>query len=164
MKIIFNILSILCLSLTAFSQESYTGKKGVRVFPGHLHVAISVDSTVIHYQLFNHWYNESYAQERDIVIPFSELQKYESQNDTLTIIVLNDKVKLIDKRYKLNRKVKHQKLCVSIDTMRKISYANSVADKHKSIRHFDLFEQDDLKLTEQEFKKVVDKNIEEKRK
>lgn len=161
MKIIFSIILTLCFGLTGFSQESYTARKGSRFFPGHLHIVINVDSTEIHYQLFNHWYSLSYAQYRDIKIPFNELEKYGEQNDTLTIIVLDNKVKLIDKRNKLDRKIKHQKLCASVENMRKISYANSIAEKHEDMRHFDLYEHDDLKLTEEEFKKLVDKNLDE---
>ncbi len=124
-------------------------------------MVISVDSSEIHYQLFNHWYSLSYAQHRDIKIPSSELEKYGEQNDTLTITVLDNKVKLIDKKNKLDRKIKHQKLCASVETMRKISYANSIAEKHEDMMHFHLYEHDDLKLTEEEFIKLIDKNLEE---
>jgi len=124
-------------------------------------MVISVDSSEIQYQLFNHWYSLSYAQLRDIKIPSSELEKYGEHNDTLTIIVLDNKVKLIDKKNKLDRKIKHQRLCVSAETMRKISYANSIAEKHEEMMHFHLYKYDDLELTEEEFKKLVDKNVEE---
>ena len=126
-------------------------------------MVISVDSNNIHYQLFNHWYSLSYAQDRDIIIPISELNKFNNENDTLTIIILNNKIKLTDKRNKLDRKVKHQKLCASKETMRKISYAYSIVEKHEDedIMHFHLYEYGDLKLKEEEFKKLVDKNLEE---
>lgn len=161
MKIIFSIILTLCFSLTSFSQETYTARKGSRFFPGHLHMVISVDSTEIHYQLFNHWYSLSYAQYRDIKIPINELDNYGEKNDTLNIIMLDNKIKLVDKRNKLDRKIKHQRLCASVETMRKISYANSVAEKYEDMMHFHLYEHDDLKLTEEEFKKLVDKNLEE---
>ena len=161
MKIIFSIILTLCFSLTSFSQETYTARKGSRFFPGHLHMVMKVDSTEIHYQLFNHWYSLSYAQYRDIKIPISELAKYGEQNDTLTIIILDNKIKLIDKKNKLNKKVKHQKVCASVETMRKISYANSIAEKQEVMMHFHLYEREDLGLTEEKFKKLVDKNLEE---
>lgn len=161
MKIIFSIIFTLCLCKTGFSQESYTARKGSRFFPGHLHVIINVDSTEIHYQLFNHWYSLSYAQYRDINIPFSELEKYGEQNDTLTIIILDNKVKLIDKRNNFDRKIKHQKLCASVETMRNISYANSIAENYEDMKHFHLYESEDLELSEEEFKKLVDKNLKE---
>ena len=122
---------------------------------------MKVDSTEIHYQLFNHWYSLSYAQYRDIKIPINELDNYGENNDTLNIIMLDNKIKLVDKRNKLDRKIKHQRLCASVETMRKISYANSVAEKYEDMIHFHLYEHDDLKLTEEEFKKLVDKNLEE---
>lgn len=124
-------------------------------------MVISVDSTEIHYQLFNHWYSLSYAQNRDIKIPINELDNYGEQNDTLTIIMLDNKIKLVDKRNKLDRKIKHQKLCASVETMRKISYANSIAEKHEAMMHFHLYDHDDLKLTEEEFIKLINKNLEE---
>lgn len=160
-SLIGSIILTICFSLTSFSQEIYTVRKGSRFFPGHLHIVISLDSSEIHYQLFNHWYSLSYAQHRDIKIPFSELEKYGEQNDTLTIILLENKVKLIDKKNKLDSKIKHQKLCASLENMRKISYANSIAEKYEDMMHFHLYEFDDLKLTEEEFKKLVDKNVEE---
>ncbi len=162
MRIIFSIILTLCFILTSFSQETYTARKGSRLFPGHLHMVISVDSIEIHYQLFNHWYHLSYAQYRDIKIPKSELDKYGDQNDTLTIIILDNKIKLVDKRNKIDRRIKHQKLCATVETMRKISYANSIAEKHEDLMHFHLYESDDLDLTEEKFKKLVDKNLEEK--
>ena len=151
----------LCFGLTCFSQETFTERKGSKFFPGHLHLVMDVGSNEIHYQLFNHWYSWSYAQLRDIIIPISELDLYGEQNDTLTIIILDNKVKLIDKRNKLDRKIKHQKLCASVETMRKISYANSIAEKHEDMMHFHLYEREDLELTEKEFIKLVDKNLEE---
>lgn len=121
MKIILSTLVSFCFSLAGFSQETYTARKGLRIFPGHLHIALKVDSNKVHYQLFNHWYNLSYAQYRDIKIPISELPQYGEQNDTLRIIILADKVKLVDKRNQLDLKIKHTKLCSTVETMRKIS-------------------------------------------
>lgn len=162
MKFIFGILLCIYFGLTGYSQETYTAIKGSRFFPGHLHVVITMDSSIIHYQLFNHWYCLSYAQYRDIRIPINELDKFNNENDTLTIIVLDDKVKLIDKRNNLDRKIRHQRLCASVETMRKISYANKLAERHENMMHFHLYDRDDLKLTEEEFKKLVEKNLEEK--
>lgn len=161
MKIISSIILTLCFSLTGFSQETYTARKGSRLFPGHLHIVMDVDSNEIHYQLFNHWYTWSYAQLRDIKIPISELDKYGESNDTLTIIVLDNKVRLIDNKNRLNRKIKHQKLCASVETMRKISYANSIAEKYDDMMHYHLYEHENLELTEEEFKKLVNHNLEE---
>lgn len=160
MKIIFSIILTFCFCFISFSQETYTASKGPRFFPGHLHIVISVDSAEIHYQLFNHWYTRSYAQYRDLKIPINELDSYDEKNDTLTILILHNKIKLVDKRNKINKKVKHQKLCASVDTMRKISYANSVAEKHEDMMHFHLYDHDDLKLKEDEFIKCINKNAE----
>ena len=160
-KIILSIILTLCFGVTSFSQETYTARKGSRFFPGHLHIVITTDSAEIQYQLFNHWYSLSYAQYRDIKIPINELDSFGEKNDTLTILILDNKIKLVDKRNKLDRKVKHQKGCASTATMRKISYANNLAEKREDTRHFRLYDYDDLKLSEEEFKKLIDKNIEE---
>ncbi|MEQ8239519.1 MAG: hypothetical protein RIA69_09925 [Cyclobacteriaceae bacterium] len=164
MKLIASILLMLCFGFTSFSQEMFTARKGLRFFPGHLHTVISLDSSEIHYQLFNHWYNLSYAQLRDITIPINALGNYGVQNDTLSFIIQNRKMKLIDKRNKLNQKVKHQKRCASTEIMRKISYAHSMAERHEDMMHFHLYEQDDLKQSEEMFKKLVNKNFEEETK
>lgn len=161
MKIIFSSILTLCFGLTGISQDTFTERKGTRFFPGHLHIVISVDSNEVHYQLFNHWYNLAYAQLRDLKIPIGDLAKYDEQNDTLTIIQLDNKIKLLDKRNKLDRKIKHQPLCTSVATMRKIAYANSIAEKHEDMMHFHLYEHEDLELNEEEFKTRVNKNVEE---
>ncbi|MDG1148638.1 MAG: hypothetical protein P8N52_10070 [Crocinitomicaceae bacterium] len=159
MKIIFTIILTLSFGLASYTQETFTTRKGSKFFPGHLHMVINVDSTGIHYQLFNHWYSLSYAQYRDVKIPISELENYGEQNDTLRIIVADNKIKLVDKRNKLNRKVKHQSLCASVETMRKISYANSIAEKHENMRHFHLYEREDLTMAEEDFRTLVDQNL-----
>ena len=82
---------------------------------------MKVDITEIQYQLFNHWYSWSYAQDSDIKIPFSELAKFGEQNDTLTINVLDNKIELIDKRNKIVQIIRHKKICASVETMRLFS-------------------------------------------
>ncbi len=161
MKFIFSIVLSFCCGLMSFSQETYTARKGLRFFPGHLHAVITVDSSIIHYQLFNHWYSWSYMQYRDIKIPFNELDNFSNLNDTLRIILLDNKIKLVDKRNHINRKVKHAELCASVVTMRKISYATELAQGYENMMHFHLYLRDDLKLSEVDFKKRVDKKLEE---
>ena len=39
--------------------------------------------------------------------------------------------------------------------MRKISFAHKLSSGHKDIRHFELYEREDLNLDEEEFKKKV---------
>ncbi|MFK8045938.1 MAG: hypothetical protein AB8B72_10620 [Crocinitomicaceae bacterium] len=162
MKLICSVLVSLFFALNSFSQETYTARKGSKFFPGHLHVVITVDSNSIHYQLYNHWYSSSYALNRELTIPIKELDKFNEGNDSLAITVYDDKIKLIDKHYRINRKIKHQKLCTSLSKMRKISFAHELAEKHEGIGHFDLYENNDLKLSEEEFKTLVKSNLEEK--
>ena len=123
-------------------------------------MVINVDSTELQYQVFNHWYAHSYAQDRDVNIPINELNQYGVQNDTLTIILLKNKVKLIDKKCNLKQTVKHQKICTSVDSMRKISYAVSIAQLYEDIQHFQLYDRTDLGLSEEEFKLLVNQNLE----
>lgn len=161
MKTIFIILLSFQLGTMCFSQESYSSNIGAKLFPGHLHVVIDVDSTEIHYQLFNHWYSLSYAQTRDVRIPLSEIDKYGEQNDTLTILLFKNKVKLIDKQNDLKQTVKHQKPCTSVATMRKISYAVAIASQYDRMNHFHLYERSELDLSEDEFKQRVNQNLEQ---
>lgn len=161
MKTISIIILTLSVGFTCSSQVVFTGKKGPRFMPGHRHIVISVDGDEIHYQLFNHWYAISYAQHRDISISMSEIEKYGKQNDTMSIILKDNKIKLTDKRYKLKKTIKHQKLCESVENMRKISYAHLIASKYDEIKHFHLYELEDLDLSEEEFIRIVDVNLEE---
>lgn len=45
--------------------------------------------------------------------------------------------------------------------MREISYANSIAEKHKDMKHFHLYKREDLELSEEDFKNLVDANLAE---
>ncbi|MFN2430474.1 MAG: hypothetical protein ABR574_10690, partial [Cryomorphaceae bacterium] len=145
-------------------QETYTSRKGPKFFPSHLDIAITVDSNQIRYELFDHWYSWSYAELRQITIPLDSLEMLNNQNDSITIELLNNKIKLIDKRYRLKRKIKHRNLCASPETIRKISFAYEVSSKQEDLRHFELYEREDLELNEKEFKELVMKNLKEKRK
>ena len=49
-------------------------------------------------------------------------------------------------------------MCASLENMRKISYAYESAQKHK-LRHFELYNPEDLKLKEEEFYKKVNENL-----
>lgn len=158
MKVIILYISLLLISLSSFSQEVYTAKKGSRLFPGHAHVIITVDTANIHYELFNHWYVWSYAQYRDITVSRNDLEAFNTNNDTLNLTITSNKVKLVDKKYRLKKKVKHQKLCASIPNMRKISYAVKITNDI-DVRHFQLYEDNDLSLPEEEFKQLVDSNL-----
>ena len=161
MKLIY-FLIVTCLVIPCTGQDMYSGIKGPRLFPGHMHVIISVDSNVVHYQLFNHWYTRSYAQYRDIVIPIDDLDNFNSENDTLAIVLHDNKIKLKDERNGLNMNIKHKKLCSqNPDQMRKISYAYSLSEKHEDIRHFDLYEEEDLESTEADFKERVNQTLEQ---
>jgi hypothetical protein len=161
MKIAFLIMLVSYFSLTSYAQDIYSARKGLRLLPGHLHAVITVDSSTIHYQLFNHWYTDSYAQYRDLQVPITELGKFSIQNDTLCIIIRDKTVKLVDKRYDIETNVKHQKLCASVETMRKISYAYAIAEKHNQVKHYDLYLAEDLELPEAAFKRIADKNLAE---
>jgi hypothetical protein len=155
------ILLSLFYGLNGYAQETYTGTKGSKLFPGHLHAFITVDSSSVKYELFNHWYNASYAQYREMSIPINQLGELRIEKDSLVITIHNGKVKLNDKKYKIKKTIKHQKSCAALTTMRKISYANTLAEKVEDLRHFDLYEQTDLKLSETEFKALVRHNLDE---
>lgn len=162
MKYLYLIILITLLGVDCLSQETYTGKKGSRLFPGHLHIVIEVDSSTVKYELFNHWYSWSYVQYRQLTIPLDRLDDFNSNNDSLQIKILDNKVKLIDKRYKLNRKIKHQKICALPSTMRKISYACELTKEHPELRHFELYEREELSLPENEFKRLIKERLAEK--
>jgi len=161
MKNIILIYLLLLVSASSFSQETFTSRKGTKFFPGHQDMAITVTDSTVRYELFNHWYVMSYAELRQLTISKDSLDFYGNSNDTLQIKLTDKYVKLIDKRYKLTRKVKRTRLCVSPETMRKISFAYSQSLKYDNIGPHGLYEDHDLDLSEEKFKKVVIKNLNE---
>lgn len=152
------------LQLYGFSQETFTSRKGSKFFPGHLEVVITVDSKNVRYELFNHWYSLSYAELRQITIPLDSLNEFNQKNDSLKIEIRKGRVKLVDKKYRLSRKIYHRNLCASASTMRKISFAYKISSQQKNIRHFELYDREDLKLEEEEFRKKVFGKLKEKTK
>ncbi|MFD1552570.1 hypothetical protein DNU06_15630 [Putridiphycobacter roseus] len=161
MKSILIILGLTLFIFNAEAQAVYTAKKGPRFMPGHYHVVIHVDSEMVRYELFNHWYNQAYAQYRDLTIPMDSLAAFNAKNDSLQIVLQPDQVKLVDRRYKLKKRVKQTALCSEAPEMRKISYANTIANKSDDIKIYNLYNYEDLKLPLGEFKTLVDKNYTE---
>jgi hypothetical protein len=90
-----------------------------------------------------------------MTIQLDSLKEFNHKNDSIKIELRKGKVTLTDKKYRLSRKVKHRNLCASAPTMRKISFAYKLSSGQKDMRHFELYEHDDLKLDEEEFKKKV---------
>jgi hypothetical protein len=164
MKIKLTIIFLTLIQLSSYSQDTFTSRKGSKFFPGHLDVVITVDNKNVRYELFNHWYSLSYAELRQITIPLDSLNEFNQKNDSIKIELYKGKVKLTDKKYKLSRKIKHRNLCASPSTMRKISFAYKLSSEHKDIRHFELYEREDLNLDEEVFKKKVMEKLIEKTK
>jgi hypothetical protein len=163
MRIVLTIILLMFLQLCSFSQETFTSRKGSKFFPGHLDILINLDSKSVRYELFNHWYTSSYAELRQITIPLDSLNEFNKQNDTIKIEIHNGEVKLVDKKYGLTRKVKHKNLCAPASTMRNISFAYKLSSQEKNMRHFELYEREDLKLDEETFKKKVIGNLAKKK-
>jgi len=127
-----------------------------------LDIVITVDNNNLRYELFNHWYSWSYAEYRQITVPLDSLETFNQQNDSIQIQLLGNKVKVADKRYRLNRKFKQLNLCASAETMRKISFAYQLSSEHNNIRHFELYKREDLKLPKEEFERKVTEKLKEK--
>lgn len=159
MKNILLISLLLLISTSLFSQKTFTSRKGTKFFPGHQDIAITVTDSTVRYELFNHWYVMSYAELRQITIPKDSLDFYGNSNDSLQLKLSDKYVKLIDKRYKLNRKIKRTRLCVSPEMMRKISFAYSQSMKYDYVRHYELYEDENLDLCEEDFRKIVVTNL-----
>ncbi|HEY1045376.1 MAG TPA: hypothetical protein VGF79_02985 [Bacteroidia bacterium] len=164
MKIILTLTFLIVLQISSYSEEIFTSRKGSKFFPGHLEIVITVDSNNVRYELFNHWSSLSYAELRQITIPIDSLKEFNLKNDSIQIVILNGKVKLIDKKYQLSEKIKHKKLCASAPTMRKISFAYKLSSEHSNIKHYELYDNEDLKLDEEAFKKKVLERLKEKTK
>ena len=157
-------LVCLCCAISCHSQRTFTAKKGIRWLPTHYHAVVSIDNDTVHYQLFNHWYSHSYAQYRDVIFPLNELPSIHQKYDSLSLTISADKVKVNDAKYKFKKRVRHQKLCASISTMRKVSFADSLAHGEEGMMHFHLYEDSVLKLPEDEFRRIVLTNFKELKK
>ena len=163
MKIRLVVLVLTFLQLSSYAQESFTGRKGTKFFPGHFDVVLTVENDTLQYELFNHWYSSSYATLRDLSITLHQLDQFNQNNDSIKITMQRGKIKLIDKKYRLSKKIKHSKLCAPATTMRKIVFAYTLSEQ-ANIRHFELYNQEDLQLNEEEFNQKVLDNLKEKTK
>ena len=159
MKQILITIFLLAFQIITYGQDIYTSRQGSKFFPGHLDIVISIDSNNLRYELFNHWYYRSYTELRQMTIPLDNLEKYNLSNDSISIKILDKKIHLTDKRYNLNRKIRHRTLCISPTNMRKISFAYNVSSGYKNISHYELYKRDDLNLNEDDFKKKVIENL-----
>jgi len=163
MKYFLITICLITFNLLGFGQENYTSRKGSKFFPGHLEISITIDKNELRYELFNHWYTGSYAELRQITINLDSLEKFNLSNDTIAITIFQNKVHLTDKKFRTNKNIKHRKLCTSVENMRKISYAYKVSSGYENIRHYDLYKSEDLNLSEDEFKKKVIENLNDKK-
>jgi hypothetical protein len=146
MKYTIIFICLISLNLIGFGQENYTSRIGSKFFPGHLDIVITIDTNVLRYELFNHWYTGSYAELRQISIKNDSLGEFDQSNDTISFKLHDNKIHLIDKRFGINKKIRHKKLCATPETMRKISYAYKVSSKNGKVRHYELYDLEDLKL------------------
>lgn len=158
MKKIILALLFLLFPLMMFGQKEYTSRKGSKFFPTHLDIVITESNDSLRYEIFNHWYSHSYAKLRDVKISIKEIDIFNSKNDSIKFKIKKNKIHLTDKKYRLNRNVKKKRLCASADYMRKISYAYEISQKYK-IRHFSIYDSNDLKLSEKEFRKKAEENL-----
>ena len=158
------IIVLITFQFVSNGQNIYTSRKGSKFFPGHLDIVVTVDKNYLRYELFNHWYAGSYAELRQISIPLDSLKKFNLSNDSIVINILDKKIQLTDKKFNIHKRIRHRKLCISPENMRNISYAYKVSTQYKDTRHYELFNWEDLKLTEEEFRKKVDDNLKAKKK
>lgn len=159
MKHYLIFICLISLNLSGYGQENYTSRVGPKFLPGHLDIVVSVDNNVLRYELFNHWYTGSYAEFRQISVNLDSLERFNQSNDTISFILMDNKIHLIDKHFGINKEIKHKKLCSAPEKMRKISYAHKVSSSHANINHYDLYKQDDLILSEEEFIRIVTDNM-----
>lgn len=162
MKQFWISIALIITQLVTSGQDIYTSRKGSKFFPGHLDIAITVESNHLRYELFNHWYFGSYAELRQQTIPLDILNKLDIKIDSVNINILDKRIQLIDKKFHINKKIRHRNLCTSNENMRKISYAYKVSSKYENVGHFELYKWEDLNLTEDDFKKMVNENLNKK--
>jgi hypothetical protein len=158
-KLLFLLFAIFLFNSFSFGQTVYTSRIGSKFFPGHNDIVITIENDSVRYELFNHWYTSSYAELRQMKISLDSLEFFNANNDTIQIKVYDNTIWLVDKKYRINKKIKHKKLCASPEKMRKISFAYKISSSYEDIRHYELYTDDDLNLSETEFEKKVIENI-----
>ncbi len=164
MSIRLAVVFLLLLQLSSHAsraQETFSARKGPKILPGHFDVVVTVDDKVVRYELYNHWYYRSYAELRQLTIALDTLDAFNRRQDSLKIELQQGKIKLVDKRYRLSKKMRHTALCASLPIMRKISFAQKFASK-EGLMHFDVYNYQDLELSEEEFERKVRENFKAK--
>ncbi|MNK23689.1 hypothetical protein D3C87_419870 [compost metagenome] len=156
--IIFLLLQGFYLTHVSAQDKIYTGRKGLKFFSGHIEIVVSVSADTLHYDLFDHWYSKSYSQLRDEKIALTDLTIFNLDSQGITITLKGNKVIVRDRQYKINQRLKDKNLCVPVQEMRKIFYAYRVA-KLNSLNNYDLYQNSDLKLSEDDFYRKVDLNL-----
>lgn len=156
-RLLFLLITIL-FNLFSYGQ-TYTSRFGSKFFPGHYDIVMTIENDSVRYELFNHWYCLSYEESRQMKISLDELDFFNTNNDTIQIEVCDNKIRLIDKKYGINKRIKHKKLCASPEKMRMISFAVKISMNSNVIRHYQLYTPADLNLPENEFKEKVKQNM-----
>lgn len=159
MKIKIITFFFLAVSYHIFAQQVFKSSRGLRFFPGHDDIYISLDSNYLRYELFNHWYSMSYYERRQMIIPISDLHTFNQDNDSLQILIRKNSITVKDKRYKLHKTVRQRNICASPENMRKISFAYALVKNEKDLRHFELYQWSDLSLSENDFQAKVLENF-----
>ena len=140
-------------------SQTYTSRIGLKFFPCHWDIAITINNDTLRYELFNHWYCRSYAELRQITVPINEIEKYTLSKDSIQFVIKKESIYLIDKKYGIKKRIKNKKLCISTEKMRKISYAHKIAIEN-GLMHYNLYTDEDLQLNEDDFCKKVNSNLE----
>ncbi|MDL2309302.1 hypothetical protein LJC53_06940 [Bacteroidales bacterium OttesenSCG-928-C03] len=162
MRLLFLLFTIFLFNSFSFGQTAttYTSRIGSKFFPGHSDIVITIENDSVRYELFNHWYVSAYAELRQMKISLDSLESLNTNNDSIQIKIYDNKIQLIDKKYGINKKIKDKKLCASPERMRKISFAYKISSNNENVRHYELYTNDDLNLSETEFEKKVIENME----
>ena len=163
MRYILISLILILFQLLSYGQKKYTSRIGSKFFPGHQDIVVTIDNGILRYELFNHWYSGCYAELRQMKFKLDSLDLFNQTNDSISIKIRDDKIQLKDKRYGINKKIRHKNLCTSPENMRKISFAYILSSKN-GLGPQALYSWDDLKLTELEFEKQVIINLDNKKK
>lgn len=159
MKKIFGFFFLLFISFSVRAQDNvYAARKGIIFFPGHLEAFATISNGTLRYELYNHWYSRAYAELRQISIPINEIDNFNKTNTEIQIRILKNKIEIKDKKYHLNKKLKHRELCSSAMHMRKVSFAYKIS-KENDLGIFALFQYEDLDLPENEFQSKVLENL-----
>jgi hypothetical protein len=150
------------LPVYAIPQEIRIDHFGSKLIPGHYEIVLSIDENHVRYELFQHWYYQSYLKVRDLILSVNDSSGFSSEHDSVHVFMKNKHIELIDARYRINKRVRKKAQRESVEVMRNSDFAYRLAENDEKVSFHELFESQDLNLPEEQFQQKVKTEFEKR--